>query len=275
VTSRTVGSDDLRAIVRAPSAGDDKYSRGVVGLVVGSDEYPGAALLACDAALCAGAGMVRLVSSAAAQQVVLSARPEVVITSGRVDAMVVGCGIPAADSSTITDRLSRLPLNDALPVVIDAGALAATPSIAGARILTPHHKELAALARERGYSTADPREQAARLAKEWDVVVYLKGSRSVVFTPEGVDYQLPDATPWLATAGTGDVLAGVMGALLAQQKKETWSHDDLARVAAVAGTIHAMAAQRVSSEAGGGLDGPLHASDLGRGVSAVIARLVA
>jgi len=65
-----------------------------------------------------------------------------------------------------------------------------------------------------------------------------------------------------------------MGALLAQQKKETWSHDDLARVAAVAGTIHAMAAQRVSSEAGGGLDGPIHASELGRGVSAVIAQIV-
>jgi len=275
VTSRTVDSDDLRAIFRAPRASDDKYSRGVVGLVVGSDEYPGAALLACDAALSAGAGMVRLVSTSAAQQVVLSTRPEVVITPGRMDAMVVGCGIPSGDPLTLTSRLAHLPHSDSLPVVIDAGALAHTPSIGGARVLTPHRTELAALARERRYSTADPREQAVQLAKEWDVVVYLKGSRSMVFTPDGVAFELSDATPWLATAGTGDVLAGVMGALLAQQKEETWSHAELARVAAVAGTIHAMAAQRISAEAGGGLDGPLHASDLGRGVSAVIARLVA
>jgi len=275
VSSHTIGADDLVAIVRAPLASDDKYSRGVVGLVVGSDEYPGAALLACDAALCAGVGMVRLVSSAAAEQVVLSARPEVVISPGRVDALVVGCGISSGNTPTTTDRLSRLPLNDTLPVVIDAGALGATPSIGGARILTPHHKELATLAREQGYATADPLEQAAQLATEWDVVVYLKGSHSVVVTPEGVAYELSDATPWLATAGTGDLLAGLMGALLAQQKKDTWSHAELARVAAVAGTIHAMAAQRISAEAGGGLHGPLHASELGRGVSAVIAQLVA
>jgi len=275
VSSHTIGPDELAAVVRAPSASDDKYSRGVVGLVVGSDAYPGAALLACDAALSAGAGMVRLVSSAAAEQVVLSARPEVVITPGRVDALVVGCGMPSDDTPTVTNRLSRFPLRDTLPVVIDAGALASTPAIAGARSLTPHRRELAALARERGYSTADPHDQALRLATEWDVVVYLKGSRSEVFTPEGLAYELPDATPWLATAGTGDVLAGVMGALLAQQKKETWSHAELARAAAVAGTIHAMAAQRVSSEAGGGSDGPIHASELGRGVSAVIAQIVA
>jgi hydroxyethylthiazole kinase-like uncharacterized protein yjeF len=260
-------------VIRHPGPNDDKYSRGVVGLLVGSQEYPGAAALVCEAALSAGAGMVRLVTDPAAEQVVLATRPEVVITPGRVDAAVVGCGIPAGHREDITQRLKRLHLSDDGAVVVDAGALGYASEIPGSTILTPHHNELAALARALGYQTMDPREQAAQLAREWDVVVYLKGSQSAVFTPDGVAYELEEASPWLATAGTGDVLAGVMGALLAQQKKESWNHSELARVAAVAGWIHAQAAEKVSRESGGGTPGPILAAELARAVSSVVAEV--
>jgi len=273
VSPHSLSPEEIRAVIRRPGPTDDKYSRGVVGLLVGSQEYPGAAALACEAALSSGVGMVRLVTEPAAEQAVLATRPEVVITPGRVDAVVVGCGIPAERHEEITQRLERLPLSDDGAVVVDAGALGYAPEIPGSKILTPHHKELAALATTHGYDATDPREQAALVASEWDVVVYLKGSHSTVFTPDGVAYELEEASPWLATAGTGDVLAGVMGALLAQQKNESWNHPELARVAAVAGWVHAKAAEKVSRESGGGKPGPILAAELARAVSAVVAEV--
>jgi hydroxyethylthiazole kinase-like uncharacterized protein yjeF len=266
-------STELRELVRPPGPTDDKYSRGVVGLVVGSEQYPGAALLSTEAALHSGVGMVRLITTDTPRELVVTHRPEVVVTAGRVDAVVVGCGIPEGDD--IPARLAGLPLEEGTPVVVDAGALAHSPHIGGSQVLTPHENELERLSASLGVSGDSAVDKACALASMWNVVVYLKGHESRVCTPKGVAYSLPPATPWLATAGTGDVLAGLMGALFAQQKKTSWTHEDLARVAAAAGQIHAMAAARLSVEAGDGRPGPILSGELARAISPVIAELAA
>jgi hydroxyethylthiazole kinase-like uncharacterized protein yjeF len=265
--------EQLRSFVTPPGPHDDKYSRGVVGLVVGSEQYPGAALLASEAALHAGVGMVRLVTTDTPRQLVLVNRPEVVVTPGRIDAVVVGCGIPEGED--LSSRLSQLPITPDTPVVVDAGGLALAPHIGGAQVLTPHQGELDRLAHSLGVGGVEPSDKACAIASLWGVVVYLKGHESLVCTPSGVAYALPPATPWLATAGTGDVLAGLMGALFAQQKKATWSHDEIAAIAAAAGQIHAMAAQRLSEESGDGRPGPILSAELARAISPVIAELAA
>lgn len=265
--------DELRALLRAPGPHDDKYSRGVVGLVVGSEQYPGAALLATEAALHTGVGMVRLLTTDTPKQLVLTNRPEAVVTPGRVDAVVVGCGIP--DGEDLSSRLDGLPIEPGTSVVVDAGALSQAPTIGGTQVLTPHERELERLVAPLGLEGSSAEEKACALASLWDVVVYVKGHESFVCTPGGVAYTLPPATPWLATAGTGDVLAGVMGALFAQQKKTAWTHDEVAAVAAAAGQIHSMAAGRLSVDSGEGRPGPILSAELARAVSPVIAELVA
>jgi hydroxyethylthiazole kinase-like uncharacterized protein yjeF len=262
---------ELRELVKSPGPEDDKYSRGVVGLVVGSEQYPGAALLSTEAALHSGVGMVRLMTTDTPRALVLANRPEVVVTPGRVDAVVVGCGI--GEGEDLSARLADLPIEQGTPVVVDAGALAQAPQIGGMRVLTPHKNELQRLCATLGVSGQTAAEKACTLASMWNVVVYLKGHESLVCTPKGVAYSLEPATAWLATAGTGDVLAGLMGALFAQQKKTGWTLDELAQVAAAAGQIHAMAAARLSIESGEGQPGPILSAELARALSPVIAEL--
>lgn len=264
---------ELRELVRPPGPSDDKYSRGVVGVVVGSEQYPGAALLCTKAALHSGVGMVRLMTTDTPRALVLASRPEVVVTPGRVDAVVVGCGIPEGED--ISTRLAGLPIEAGTPVVVDAGALAQAPQVGGMHVLTPHENELERLAASLGVPGKTAAEKACALASMWNAVVYLKGHESLVCTPKGVAYSLEPATAWLATAGTGDVLAGLMGALFAQQKKTSWSLEELAAVAAAAGQIHAMAAARLSVESGEGQPGPILSAELARAVSPVIAELAA
>ncbi|WP_462418145.1 holo-ACP synthase [Kytococcus sp. Marseille-QA3725] len=205
-----------------PGRADHKYTRGVVGVVAGSERYPGAAVLTSTAALHTGVGMVRYVGPRRAEDLVLSSCPEVVPGSGRVQAWVLGPGTAPDDAERQQDM--RAALHHGEPVVLDAGALGLVQAIdrAGTVVLTPHAGELGELIGwERHRVEADPVGAGGVAAERWGVTVLVKGGVSVVVPSpreqeRGIAVAVVDAgSPWLSTAGTGDVLAGVVGGLLA------------------------------------------------------------
>ncbi|MEV7417130.1 NAD(P)H-hydrate dehydratase [Streptomyces sp. NPDC089919] len=205
---------DVARLLPVPDAFSDKYRRGVVGIAAGSARYPGAAVLAVAGALRGGAGAVRYAGPAGAD--VLARYPEVLIGDGRVQAWVAGPGIGEE-----RDGAARA-LASSVPVLLDADGLRGlTPEAVRSRsaetLLTPHAGEAAALL---GVSRAEVearRVWAVReLAARFGAVCLLKGATTLVCGPASGTVRVnPTGSPWLATAGSGDVLAGVAGALLA------------------------------------------------------------
>ncbi|MFT3875436.1 MAG: NAD(P)H-hydrate dehydratase [Propioniciclava sp.] len=211
---------DCAAWFPFPGAVADKYSRGVVGLDTGSEDYPGAAVLGVAGALWSGAGMVRYAGPRRPADGVLAAFPSVVVpvdpgVPGRVQAWVCGSGWPGADAGRLALRL-----RDGVPVVIDAGALeglaALVPDLPADSVLTPHAGELARLLGvPRAEVEADPIGHARRAASGFGATVLLKGATQYAVAPGGEVLIALPGTPWAATAGSGDVLAGAVGTFLA------------------------------------------------------------
>jgi ADP-dependent NAD(P)H-hydrate dehydratase / NAD(P)H-hydrate epimerase len=232
-------ASDIQALYPAPHGESDKYSRGVLGLMVGSAQYPGAAVIATAGALGGPVGMVRYVGPDAVAAEVRSAHPEVVAGDGRVQAWTIGSGL---GSELDVDRVREL-LDAEEPVVLDADGLKALDE-SGDHIgvlATPHAGELARLLGvERRTVEAERLKHARMAAERFDATVLLKGSTTVIVGPDGHVRVNTNATPWLATAGAGDVLAGICGALLA---------GGLAPIdaAAVGAYLHASAAGLASS----------------------------
>lgn len=252
-TLRRLTDDEIAVRWPVPGPADDKYAQGVVGIVAGSNRYPGAAILCSGAAVAATSGMVRYVGSARAQ--VVSAHPEVVTADdldsvGRVQAWVIGPG--AGTDQAARERLHRVLAEDA-PVLVDADALtliAAEPELvrdrAAPTLLTPHAGEFARLTG----SAPDDRVAAARdLAQEWGVTVLLKGRVTVIADPDGAVLVDDAEASWSATAGSGDVLSGMAGSLLAAGLP-------VAQAAAMAARVHSLAAMIASGGA------PIGASSL-------------
>ncbi|MFE9169860.1 NAD(P)H-hydrate dehydratase [Streptomyces kebangsaanensis] len=211
---------DVAGLLPLPVFESDKYRRGVVGVAAGSARYPGAAVLAVSGALRGGAGAVRYVGPAG--QAVIARFPETLVSdqgphkAGRVQAWVVGPGA-GDDAATVAEVLDT-----DVPVLIDADGLRladrdAVRARTAPTLMTPHAGEAAALlgvARERveGARLSSVRELAAR----YRATVLLKGSTTLVADPDGGPVRVnPTGTPWLATAGSGDVLSGLAGSLLA------------------------------------------------------------
>lgn len=229
---------EVGAVWPVPGPADDKYTQGVVGVAAGSDRYPGAAVLATGGALAATSGMVRYVGSAAHE--VLAAHPEVVVAdsvmnAGRVGAWVVGPG--GGTDPAARERLVGILAAD-VPVLVDADALtllAAEPGMLCGRtaptLLTPHAGEFARFTDPSGDRVSDAR----RLAADLGVTVLLKGRATIVAAPGGAVLVNDAGSSWAATAGAGDVLAGVAGALLAAGL-------DPLRAGAFAAHVHAAAA---------------------------------
>lgn len=264
-------------ILRAPRPSDNKYSRGVVALATGSSTYPGAALLGVGAALATGVGMVRYLGPTEVSTLVLTTHPEVVVGPGRQDAAVVGSGFPQVSEQECHDRARALG-DTSLPVVLDAGAMEHRALFPGPALLTPHRGELSHLAAFFGAPDGDPMTQATWLARHLHATIIVKGHETSIVSPPGVVTALVPAPTWLASAGTGDVLAGVLGAVLAQvaadsgesELSETQCHD----VAVVGCLIHLEAARRASHSASGALGKPLTASSLIDAIPEVVATLV-
>ncbi len=239
---------DVAARWPMPGAKDDKYTQGVTGILAGSSTYPGAAVLCTGAAVAATSGMVRYAGSAGQQ--VLSHWPEVIAApsasaAGRVQAWAVGPGLGTDEAGA---SALWFALDTDLPVIVDADALtilAAHPDLIANRsaptVLTPHAGEFARLA---GAPPGDDRVAATRrLADQFGATVLLKGNITVIAEPGGPVYLNPAGQSWAATAGSGDVLSGVIGALLAAGLPA-------GEAAAAAAFVHAHAANLSAADPG-------------------------
>ncbi|GAA3244060.1 NAD(P)H-hydrate dehydratase [Nonomuraea helvata] len=224
-----LASADVDVLLPRPGNESDKYRRGVLGVAAGSDLFTGAAVLAVGGALRAGAGMVRYVGPSEPVTQVRSHWPEAVITEldrpsiddvGRVQAWVLGPGLGTGEWA---HELATAVLASDVPVLIDADGLTlvsrdrALLRRSAPVLITPHAGELARLLRaDRDAIESARLEHARRAADELGVTVLLKGSTTVVAEDSRPVRVNPTGTSWLATGGTGDVLSGVAGALLAQ-----------------------------------------------------------
>ena len=320
--------DYLSQAVPEPGTDDHKYTRGVVGLWAGSETYPGAAVLAANGAVRAGAGMVRLAAPRRVEDLVLAARPEVVPTAGRSQALVLGPGIDPTDTARadeLRDILSptlvaashrqghvadgaagtagTTPGRTAEaapsgpPTVVDAGALSVLTDLLAENltctplhVLTPHAGEAAALLMtlagtaasadpprdwDRERVEAHPALAARELSRLTGATILLKGATTLIAAPDHPLVSVDCGPGWMATAGSGDVLAGVVGAVLAGAavRWEQGAADPAAHAAAVLDAVaagvrlHALAgayAAAVPQGVGGGTAGghPIAALDI-------------
>ncbi|GGK55353.1 bifunctional NAD(P)H-hydrate repair enzyme [Planomonospora parontospora subsp. parontospora] len=269
VVALTAG--DVALLLPRPDARSDKYRRGVVGIVAGSRRYTGAAVLCVGGAVRGGAGMVRYAGAAEPVAGVRARWPEAVVTElapgegvggvGRVQAWVLGPGLGTdADAFAV----ARSVLAGDLPVLVDADGLtllAEDRSLLrrdAPTLLTPHAGELSRLLGvDRARIEERRLEHVRRAAAELGATVLLKGSTTLV-AQEGRPVRVnPTGSPWLATGGTGDVLAGLAGALLAAGL-------DCYDAASCAAYLHGVAGQ----------DGPLAAGDVAEALPGAVRRVV-
>ncbi len=242
---------DAAALLPVPAPAGHKYTRGVVGVRAGSAQYPGAAVLCVAGASTGLCGMVRYQGEAA--DLVRAEHPEVVVGEGRVQAWVVGSGGGADAGEAL-----RASVDDGAAVVVDADALA---HVSGRfdvpALLTPHAGELARMLElEREQVEAEQLRYAREAAQRYDAVVLLKGRHTLVAAPTGEVRVCTVGPPWLATAGAGDVLAGLCGALLAAGL-------DPFDAGSVGAWLHGAAAARASA------GGPITAPEVATAVPAV------
>lgn len=291
-----------REFLLAPSADEDKYRRGVVGVVAGSDTYPGAGLLATLAASNTGVGMVRLNSTRRVEDLVLHYAPGVVTVGGRIQSGVIG---PGCTNECYDDcrELAQFCIDSKLPLVIDAGALDLVKGLrdyadAHSRslsrtILTPHHGEAARLLTHFGHPLsradvdADPATSAKELASLTGAIIVLKSSTtlcSYLHHDQGNRTQeifsIPQETPWAGVAGSGDVLAGTVAGIAAgfqaraerRQGNPSISEAECASLASLGAWVHAQAAFRASVSSEGHAH-PIQAIDIARALPEIIGGL--
>ena len=207
-----IGADDLyvvdeafsaHEVVPVPAFSDDKYARGVVGLVAGSDTYPGAGVLATRGALAAGVGMVRLNSTRRVQDLVLADQPGVVTVGGRIQSALIGPGLDE-DRREDALELAQFCGQSGMPLVIDAWALDLVPELLGSlkpdvTVLTPHYGEAARLLGRLGAPVtraevaAAPLRYARALHEATGCHVILKGPVTIVYSFEYVDTEVQEA----------------------------------------------------------------------------------
>ena len=291
-----------REFLFAPSADEDKYRRGVVGVVAGSDTYPGAGLLTTFAASNTGVGMVRLNSTRRVEDLVLHYAPGVVTVGGRIQSGVIG---PGCTNERYDDcrELAQFCIDSKLPLVIDAGALDLVRSLVdyadahsrclSRAILTPHHGEAARLLTQFGHQLsradvdADPATSAKELASLTGAIILLKSATtlcSYLHHDQGNRTQeiisIPQETPWAGVAGSGDVLAGTVAGIAAgfqaraerRQGNPSISEAECATLASLGAWVHAQAALRASAVSEGKVR-PIQAIDIARALPEIIGEL--
>jgi hydroxyethylthiazole kinase-like uncharacterized protein yjeF len=253
-TTHVLEAADVRALLPVPGAADDKYTRGVVGVIAGSAAYPGAGVLSTGAAIHGGAGFVRY--AGAAPEAIRARYPEVVVQADaepgelRVQAWAIGPGI--GTDGAAGDLLAKVLATD-VPVIVDADGITLLADrrelLAGRAaptVLTPHDREFARIA---DGPSADRLGSARAAAAALGATVLLKGDATVVAAPDGQAWINRTGTPWLGTAGSGDVLTGLIGSLLASGLP--------APMAAASGAfVHGVAGQLAAA------DGPPSSADV-------------
>lgn len=260
-----------------PRFDDDKEVRGHALVVAGSREMPGAALLAANGVLRAGAGKVTIATAASTAPHVATALPEARVIAlaetpnggfaaegirrlgelaPKVDALLIGPGMQDEQASAELVR-ALLPRYAGCKVILDAAALAVlgppqeTPLLAEAVdwehvrfaepvLLTPHAGEMAhATGQDKAAILADPRQAALQAAQRWHAVVALKGALTVIAAPDGAAWQQQGGNVGLAISGSGDALAGIIAGLAARGAS-------LVQAAAWGVALHAAAGEQLA-----------------------------
>lgn len=300
-------AENCAGFIRAPRIDDTKYSRGVVGLVTGSDQYHGAGLLSARAAANANVGMIRYQGPDSVGDLILASIPEAVLGSGRVESWVLGSGVPTAEAleenvthegshrlinlekssgssdmpqdrqrAMIESILNKQEQNDedgtgssGPAIVVDAGALDLIPDRLGPEVvLTPHAGEMASLLQARGENVdtdqvlAQPLFWAIRAWELTGATILLKGAVTLVVGDDGTGQARVMTSgfgpAWLSTAGSGDVLSGTLGAVLAQNADLLEDDPNLAVDLVAAGAyLHGLAGSLASSSLQSGWEEPL------------------
>lgn len=270
--------EDLADLWPVPGPYDDKYSRGVLGLVAGGDTYTGAAVLSATAAVTSGVGMLRYVGPEAPTSLLRSAVPEAVYGNGRVQAWAIGSGMDLHSAHPDQLRVAQAALASDLPVLLDAGGLdLLTGPREAATLLTPHAGELLRLARRLDLLRGADGEPLPHEAVQWLIVdvaqhvadrlnatVLLKGVVTVVIPPSATGLPIrsqSDGPSWLAVAGSGDVLAGLAGTLLASGLSPL-------DAGSVAAGVHGLAGHRANP------GGPIRALDVAHAIGPTVADLL-
>ena len=255
---REVDEDEVAVSWPYPDARSDKYSRGVVGVHAGSDQYPGAGVLATTGAVYAGAGMVRFLGSDRPAELIRRQLPNVVFSSGRVQAHLLGSGWGEQADGRAEIAAA---VDSGLPTVVDADGLTFLPTrCPDGWLLTPHAGELARLlGQERSWVTEDPVRAVRAGAAKTGATVLLKGASQLVATPDGSSVQVALPGPaWTGQAGSGDVLGGICAMLLAAGLRPE-------RAALLGASVQALTARRHP--------GPLPPQQLAEHLPATIAEL--
>lgn len=239
-----VNDQTLRAAPLPLQDSGDKEDRGRVLIIAGSREIPGAAVLAATAALRAGAGKVTIAAPASIAKSVAFAVPESRVISmeetpdggiaakaavaleglsGRISAVLIGPGLTYGPA-TCDLAASVLKIFEDAPIILDAAAMSVvcvTPKeplrFSSPVLLTPHAGEMASLTGSgKEAIVAHPAEIARQAARVWNAVVALKGPITYIATPDGRNWRHEGGNFGLATSGSGDVLAGIIGGLAAR-----------------------------------------------------------
>ena len=246
---RVIGDDEVAELVPALNFDSYKYSRGVVGIAAGSPSYPGAAMLSVLGAQHSGVGMVMLREGFVDRALVLDSLPNVVSIdsdSPRITGWAVGPGFSGCEAEHL---FLTSVLAGELPVVLDAGALSAVADLSdvrnavstrsGVTVVTPHVGEFRQMFPQLvGFDL----ESVRTAARELNVIVVAKGPRTLVVGPDGRAFVDIEASPAMGTAGSGDVLTGIIGGLLASSALDTvdvvaliaagvWIHSRAGRIA--------------------------------------------
>ena len=275
---RRLEVSDVAALLSPPRKSDQKYTRGVLGIAAGSAAYPGAAILATGAALATGVGMIRYLGPEPLCRLINTIHPEAVCATGSVPVTHVQAWLagPGAGADEHQRRRAQDALASGLPAAIDADALdCVEPGLGPQVVLTPHAGELAALLTRLGDTVtrnrieADPLRYARRAAHLTGATVLLKGWATITAAPTGETFSQAEATPWLAAAGSGDTLSGILGALLATDRLSRNAEvppppGHYAALAAAAASIHGRAGMRAAAS------GPVAPSVLPAAIRAVL-----
>lgn len=228
----------IKETLPSRSASTHKYKQGHLLLICGSRQYMGAAILAGLAARASGVGMLSIAVPESLRLLLIAQLPDALIMGcpegetgeiaqlpeglefSKYDAIACGCGITPAASPVVQHVLTaNCPLildADGLNVLSNLGTVPTLKQRSAPTILTPHLGEFRRLFPDLAEQSDDHIAAAQTAAQHSGAIVLLKGARTAIATPQGTVWLNPESTPALARGGTGDVLTGLMGGLLAQ-----------------------------------------------------------
>jgi hydroxyethylthiazole kinase-like uncharacterized protein yjeF len=229
---------------------DNKYSRGVIAVAAGSDQYPGAAILTVGGARRGNAGYVKYFSkSERLQDLVITSFPDVVpidqLHGARLDALVIGPGAASISREEIPARIPIVLDGEAISIMKETGFISDHPIT----VITPHEGELRFCGVEISHQLSNENREriGLEIAREFGVIVVLKGNQTVIAVPEGEVFVDEVGGPELATAGSGDILAGLIGSMLVSLKEGGSAFDLVARAVTLHSRAGAEAKSRLTS----------------------------